>query len=99
MRRQDIAIANWAKEVGLTTKLVFDSKINTKTLQAKKTAHTLLKESAALLTNDEVEILQRFNRKMASNKSRNDITPKQCYAVLNIGKRINRHLFKAYKGN
>jgi hypothetical protein len=66
-------------------------------VRAQKTAHTLLKLKQALLSVTEIGILKEYVQAMGHGAKRQKITQGQCFEVLNIGKAINRKVFKANK--
>jgi hypothetical protein len=65
-------------------------------VQAEMIAANLLRHNSNLLGQNQADSLNNFLRQTKSSKRR-DITQKQCYTVMNIGKQINRKLFKAHK--
>jgi hypothetical protein len=56
----------------------------------------LLKYDARLLKEEQIETLQAFLQ-AANGKDRKKITQKDCFKIMNIGKKINRKLFKQVK--
>lgn len=86
---------SWIKTSGLNCG-TFD-KLPVEVVRAQKTAHTLLRQQRALLSETEIGILKEYIEAMEHGAKRQKITQGQCFEVLNIGKAINRKLFKAHK--
>ena len=95
MKNADKQTDNWIKANGLNVKIFNNA--NVELLMAQKIAHTLLKEHGKLLGQNQAATLNNFNKAMSNGKLRRQLTPNQCYKVMNIGKEVNRKLFKAYK--
>jgi hypothetical protein len=89
------ATDNWIRTNGLNCQ-TFD-KLPVELVRAQKTAHTLLKLKQALLSVTEIGILKEYVQAMGHGAKRQKITQGQCFEVLNIGKAINRKVFKANK--
>ena len=87
--------ADWLRDNGITVR-VFNT-ADEKLLQAQKTAHTLLTQHINLLTADQIQILTTFTKRMAHKNTRDKLTPKSAYPILNISTKINRQLFQQYR--
>ena len=87
--------ANWLKQNGLeaTSFMVMDLVC----VQAQQIAHNLLKHHAALLNAAEIAMLNGYLLKANNKAKQKTLTDNQAYAVMTIGKRINRKVFVAYK--
>ena len=85
----------WIKQQGLNTSTFGTT--NLQLLQAQQTAHTLLTQHLNLLTNEKIKIIRNFNRKVRNTQLCTKLKPEAAYQVLNIGTKINRQLFRAYK--
>ena len=85
----------WIKQQGLDTGTFGTN--NLQLLQAQQTAHTLLKAHRHLLNQKQIQTLKKFQQKTNNKRTRTKLNPKTAYQVLNIGTKINRQLFKAYK--
>ena len=66
-------------------------------LQAQQAANYLLDMYAKQLSIDQIQTLKQFLKNMAHKNTRNKLTPKNAYPVLNINNKINRQLFKLNK--
>lgn len=95
MNRQDLQTEQWLKANGFNPK-TFDG-IDIELLKAQQITHRLLKEHSQILNEEQIELLNNFNKAMSNKSLRRKLTAKQCYSVMNIGTKINRQLFKAYK--
>ncbi len=87
--------ASWVKDNGMKIKQ-FD-KIDLLLVRAQQAAHNLLKYHITLLTNEQATILNDYLIQLNNKKLQKKLTDKKAYAILNIGKKINREVFKAYK--
>ena len=88
--------ADWLRDSGISVNAF--SIINIKLLQAQQVAHTLLTQNANLLTLAQTKQLKAFQQKMARKKVREKLKPAAAYPILNISTKINRQLFKDYRG-
>ena len=68
-----------------------------KILQAQKTAQILLTQHLNLLTTEQISQIKIFQNKTSKSKLLKKLKPNAAYPVLNIGRKINRQLFKQYK--
>ena len=96
MDKQEYLIQKWAADMGSNAKRIFADNIDL--LHATRIATNILKHHAKLLEPNQVHTLQAFLQ-AAQGKDRNKITQGQCFKVMNIGKQINRKLFKQVKSH
>jgi len=87
--------ADWVKQNGMKLKQ-FD-KVDLLLIRAQQTAHNLIKYHTTLLTNEQTTTLNDYLIQINNKKLQKKVTDKKAYAVLNIGKQVNRQVFKAYK--
>jgi len=85
----------WIKQQGLNTSTFGTT--NLQLLQAQQTAHTLLTAHKHLLNQKQIQTLNKFQQKIKNKRTSTKLNPKSFYQVLNIGTKINRQLFRAYK--
>lgn len=85
----------WLKENGLNANYVYT--LPSHLIQAQKIAYNLLKHNANLLGQNEATTLNNFLNAMTFSKQREKLTTTECYKIMNIGKAVNRKLFKAHK--
>ena len=85
----------WIKQQGLNTGTF--STTNLQLLQAQQTAHTLLTAHKHLLNQKQIQTLKKFQQKINNKRISTKLKPCAAYQVLNIGTKINRQLFQAYK--
>ena len=87
--------ANWLKKNGMSESsfMAMDALF----VQAQQIAHNLIKHHAALLTETQVASLNGYLVKASNKGKRRTLTSNNAYIVMNLGKRINRQIFKAYK--
>jgi hypothetical protein len=95
MRNKDALTEKWIRENGMDVKTF--NVTHPKLLQAQKVAHTLLTQHAELLNPAQTRSLHDFQRRMANKRSRQALKPTAAYPILNIGTKINRHLFSAHR--
>ena len=94
-QRDTAATNRWLKSCGISEGDLSESK--TLLLRAQKTAHELLAHHTDVMTAEEIVVLNQFAQRSTNSGQRQRITDSQCYAVLNLAKRINRRVFKQYK--
>jgi hypothetical protein len=87
--------ASWLKQNGL--KAASFMVMDLVCVQAQQIAHNLLKYHLALLTAAEIALLNSYLLKANNKAKQKTLTHKQAYQVMNLGKRINRKVFVAYK--
>ena len=85
----------WIKQQGLNTDTFGIT--NLQLLQAQQTAHTLLTAHKHLLNQKQIQTLKAFQQKTNNKRISGKLKPCAAYQVLNIGTKINRQLFRAYK--
>jgi hypothetical protein len=85
----------WLKDNGLNANNVYT--LPSHLVKAQKIAHNLLKHNARLLGQKEAAILNNFLNAMSFANLREKLTEAECYKIMNIGKSVNRKLFKAHK--
>ncbi len=85
----------WIKQQGLNTGTFGIT--NLQLLQAKQTAHTLMTAHRHLLNQKQIQTLKKFQQNINNKRTSTKLNPKVAYQVLNIGTKINRQLFNAYK--
>lgn len=91
--QRDTALTNnWLKNRGLTEAHLLSSQ--TLLLQAQTVAHELLLHHSALINRNKHEWLSDFAKRSKRSRQRQRIKDKECYAVLNYAKTINRAVFK-----
>ena len=93
--KADLQTNNWLKDNGISVKHF--ASIDSQLLKAQQTAFNLLKHHLHLLNDSQIKTLQVYCSQMANDKKRKKITKNFAYKVLNIGTKINRNIFKAYK--
>ena len=86
----------WLWKQGLNESIFSNTHI--KLLQAQQAAHALLTQSANLITPAQTKQLKAFQQLMAHKKAREKLKPTAAYPILNISTKINRQLFKDYRG-
>ena len=94
--KDDALTADWLRDNGIAVNAFSTTHI--KLLQAQQAAHTLLTQNAHLLTPAQTKQLKAFQQKMAHKKAREKLKPTAAYPILNISTKINRQLFKDYRG-
>ena len=92
MKTAEKQLNDWIGTFECSEKVFFTSE--TKQLQAKKIAMNILKEYGQLLSEKDAQVVQRFLRDMRSKNTRLKLSKQKCYQVMNIGKSVNRQLFK-----
>ena len=85
----------WIKSQGLSADVF--AKMDMILLQAQQIAHNCLKHHGSLLTYSEAQVLNQFLQRLNKQATRRTIKPVQAYKVMNIGKSLNRRVFKQYK--
>lgn len=66
-------------------------------LQAQRIAYNCLKHHGRMLTASEAQTLNNFLQALENKAKRRRLKPAQAYKIMNIGKRINRQLFKQHR--
>jgi hypothetical protein len=90
--RADRQTSKWLTANGINPKLFASADILL--LQAQKEAHQLLRLHRSLLTDEQHSTLTNYLSAMNSRNLKGRIPLRRAYAVMNIGTRIKRKLFK-----
>ena len=85
----------WLKSQGLSADMF--AKMDMILLQAQQIAHNCLKHHGLLLSESEAQVLNQFLQRLNKKATRKTIKPAQAYKVMDIGKNLNRRVFKKYK--
>ncbi len=85
----------WLKENGLKVEAFLSSPLEQ--VQAASIAHHLLTDFSHLLNEAQAEALRKYSESFNNKKLRKKITQTQAYRILNIGKKVNRKLFRQYR--
>lgn len=85
----------WLKDNGLNDQYL--TRLPKDQLHALQTCHHLLSTMAGSLTTKQRRTLKNYRRTVRNEKLRHTVTQGHTYAVLNIGKKLNRQLFKQSK--
>ena len=93
--KADKQTAEWLKENGMDEKSF--TVIDLPFLQAQQVAFALMKYHAALLNEEQTDLLTNYLEDIKHKAERKAVTKTRVYKVLNLGKKINRQVFKAYK--
>ena len=94
-KQQDKMTEMWLKENGLKVK-TFQS-LPLEQVQAASVAHHLLTDFSHLLNEAQAEALTHYSKAFHNKRLRKGITKAQAYRILNIGKKINRKMFRQYR--
>ena len=87
--------STWLNDNGLDEKSF--TVIELPFIQAQQVAFALMKHHADLLDEEQVDFVRSYLEVMNNKAKRKKLTKKIAYRVLNLGKQINRQIFKAYK--
>ena len=84
---------NFLREQGLNpnTFAVMDIKI----VQAKRVASELLKSYSKHLSKEQIQAINKFNRKVANKKKCGQLKPAMAYPILNLAAKIKRQVHKS----
>ena len=93
--KADKQTAEWLKQNGMDEKSF--TVIELPFLQAQQVAHSLLKFHAALLNEEQTDLLNTYINDIKHKAKRKTVTKTKAYKVLNLGTKINRQVFKTYK--
>jgi hypothetical protein len=85
----------WLADNGISEEALKDAKIWQ--LSAQKVAAGLLKHHIDDLSESEIQMLMGFSMMMENRRMRAKLSSHQSYVIMNLGKRINRKLFKKIK--
>lgn len=86
---------NWLTENGLNEQQL--ATLPFTLLQAQRIATNILKDGARYLGQNQAHTLNNFLLAMSNTKKRCKLTEAHAYKVMNIGKEVNRKMFKAHK--
>ncbi len=83
---------NFLKEQGLNpnTFAVMDIKV----VEAKRVASELLKSYSKYLTKEQIQAINKFNRKVVNKKKCGQLKPAMAYPILNLAAKIKRQAHK-----
>ena len=87
--------SDWLKQNGMDERSF--TVIELPFLQAQQVANALLKFHSALLNGEETDLLNTYINDIKHKAKRHKINKTRVYRILNLGKQINRQIFKAYK--
>ena len=93
--KSDKEFSNWLKQNGLKEK--YFTLVPFELLQAQRIASNILKDSGRYLAQNQAHTLNNFLLAMSRKDKRKKLTINHACTVMNIGKEVNRKLFKAYK--
>ena len=82
----------WLKDNGLNDQYL--ARLSEDQLRALQTCHHLLNTQSDALTAKQQQRLKHYRRTLRNEKVRHTITQGHTYAVLNLGRKFNRQLFK-----
>jgi len=86
---------SWLKRHGLNLHNFAD--IALEQARATLVATELLQQRVGLVNTSQKRVLEQFSLQTKTKAGRAQITEKQCYKVLNIGKQANRRIFKKHR--
>ena len=86
---------SWLKRNGLNPQNFAD--IALEQARATLVATELLQQRVGLVNTSQKRVLEQFSLQTKTKAGRAQITEKQCYKVLNIGKQANRRIFKKHR--
>lgn len=95
MRNGDDLANKWLKQNGLAVKGL--EKMDLCLQQAQMVATNLLNHHAKWLNIDEYRLLTTYTKTVRIKSKQNKAYRATAYKVLNVGKRINRQLFRQHK--
>jgi hypothetical protein len=93
--KSDQQTAAWLKQNGMDEKSF--TVIELPFLQAQQVAYALMQYHTALLDENQIEFVGNYLKDIQSKTKRKKLTSGIVYKVLNLGKTINRQLFKQHK--
>ena len=93
--KADKQTAEWLKQNGMDEKSF--TVIDLPFLQAQQVAFALMKYHAALLNEEQTDLLTTYLKDIKDKAKRKTVTKTRVYKVLNLGTKINREVFKTYK--
>lgn len=86
-------INNWLAKVGISSKFLADTNIDTIFLLAQHEATRCLSDYFRYLEPDEVQTCLKYLKKLRSKKSREKMHVKAAHAVLNLSTKVNRRVY------
>jgi len=95
MRKDDDLANKWLKQNGIAVKGL--EKMDLCLQQAQMVATNLLNHHAKWLKIDEYTLLTTYTKTVRLKSNQNKAYRATAYKVLNVGKRINRQLFRQHK--
>jgi len=94
--RNDEQVANdWLKQNGIAIKHM--DKMDLCLQQAQMVATNLLKHHAEWLNSEERDLLSTYTKTVQIRARQNMACRAMAYKVMNLGKKLNRQLFRQYK--
>lgn len=93
--KADKQTAEWLKQNGMDEKSF--TVIDLPFLQAQQVAFALMKYHAALLNEEQTDLLTTYLKDIKHKAKIKTVTKTRVYKVLNLGTKINREVFKTYK--
>ena len=94
-KKDDALTSDWLRDNDCDNPLFNQTDI--KILQAKKISQILLTQHLNLLTEEQIIQIKTFQKKVSKLKLLKKLKPNSAYPILNIGRKINRQLFRQYK--
>jgi hypothetical protein len=88
MKNAETITQNWIRANGMQVSTFNSTPI--KLLQAQQQATNLLRNYIALLTTQQVQTLQNFQKRMSHKNTRSKLKPEHAYPVLNIATKVKR---------
>ncbi|UOD50379.1 hypothetical protein [Orrella daihaiensis] len=95
MRKTQTPLQLWLAQQGLNEELF--AALPLLHVQAWQAAHELVAHHRNLLNPEQVQLLRTYIEVIHNRRLRQGITNTQCYAVLNLSKKIYRQLFKKHR--
>lgn len=85
----------WLRDNGLNDQCL--AQLPKDQLQALQTCHHLLGTQLSALSRNQQKLLRSYRHTVRNARLRHRVTQGQTYAVLNIGKKLNRQLFQQHR--
>ncbi len=95
-KRDSKLTQTWLVSVGLANVNLNDT--DTVVLQAKRAADRLIKQQCNLLDSQELIYIKKFRTNFYTRTKANGALCSSAYKVLNISRKINRQIFKQFRG-
>lgn len=93
--KNDFLRIKWQRQNGLNDETF--SSLPLALVQAQRIATNILKTGGRYLGQNQADTLNNFLLALKSSGKITKLTEKHAYSVMNIGKEVNRKMFKAYK--